>query len=63
MKLSKEKNNKQILRVILLQIILIDTTSTVVLTVIVLFLLPVLSVRRSILKTLDIDKRWNTTAW
>ena len=63
MKLSKEKNNKQILRVILLQIILIDTASTVVLTVNVLFLLPVLSVRRSILKTLDIDKRWNTTAW
>ena len=45
MKLSKEKNNKQILRVILLQIILIDTASTVVLTVNVLFLLPVLSVR------------------
>jgi hypothetical protein len=63
MKLSKEKNNKQILRVILLQIILIDTASTVVLTVNVLFLLPVLSVRRSILEILDIDKRWNTTAW
>ena len=63
MKLSKEKNNKQILRVILLQIILIDTASTVVLTVNVLFLLPVLSVRTSILKILDIDKRWNTTAW
>jgi hypothetical protein len=63
MKLSKEKNNKQILRVILLQIILIDTASTVVLTVNVLFLLPVLSVRRSILAILDIDKRWNTTAW
>ena len=62
MKLSKEKNNKQILRVILLQIILIDTASTVVLTVNVLFLLPVLSVRTSILKILDIDKRWNTTA-
>ena len=63
MKLSKEKNNKQILRVLLLQIILIDTASTVVLTVNVLFLLPVLSVRTSILKILDIDKRWNTTAW
>jgi hypothetical protein len=63
MKLSKEKNNKQILRVLLLQIILIDTASTVVLTVNVLFLLPVLSVRNSILKILDIDKRWNTTAW
>jgi hypothetical protein len=62
MKLSKEKNNKQILRVLLLQIILIDTASTVVLTVNVLFLLPVLSVRTSILKILDIDKRWNTTA-
>jgi hypothetical protein len=63
MKLSKEKNNKQILRVLLLQIILIDTASTVVLTVNVLFLLPVLSVRNRILKILDIDKRWNTTAW